>query len=198
MKKDWTGNKATVFAQIGTVYKTKRTNPDRGLDYYATPQKALEDLLQREQFQNVWECADGEGHLCGVLKKYGLLARHSDLVDRGCGSIIDFLKYQGEWEGDIITNPPYRYAMQFVLKALEIIPDGRKVAMLLKIQFLEGKQRRKLLFNENPPARIYVWSDRISCALNGKFDKIKHGSPMMFAWFVWEKGFKGDSIIKWF
>jgi hypothetical protein len=198
MKKDWTGNKATVFAQIGTIYKTKQTNPDRGLDYYATPPKALEDLLQREQFQNVWECADGEGYLCEVLKKYGLLAKHSDIVDRGCGEVIDFLKYQGEWDGDIITNPPYCYAMQFVLKALEIIPEGRKVAMLLKIQFLEGKQRRKLLFNENSPAKIYIWSDRISCALNGKFDEIKHGSPMMFAWFVWEKGSKGNTVIKWF
>jgi hypothetical protein len=198
MKKDWIGNKATAFAQIGTIYQTKRTNPNRGVDYYATPPKALEDLLQREKFERVWECADGEGHLCGVLKKYGLLSKHSDLIDRGCGEIIDFLKWQGKWDGDIITNPPYRQALQFVLHALEIVPEGRKVAMLLKIQFLEGKQRRKLLFNDNRPIRIYVWSNRISCALNGKFDEIKHGSPMMFAWFVWEKGFKGDPVIKWF
>jgi len=198
MQKDWTGNKATPFAQLGVIYATKQTNPERGLDYYATPPKALEDLLQREKFENVWDVADGEGHLCNVLKKYGILGKHSDIVNRGCGEVIDFLQYEGKWNGDIITNPPYRYALQFVLKALEIIPEGRKVAMLLRIQFLEGKQRRKLLFNENPPARIYVWSDRISCALNGRFDEIKHGSPIMFAWFVWEKGFKGYPVVKWF
>jgi len=198
MKKDWTGNKATAFSQIGTIYNTKQTNPERGVDYYASPPKSLEDLLRVEKFENVWECADGEGHLCGVLKKYGILGKHSDLIYRGCGEGgVDFLLWSGTWNGDIITNPPYRYAQQFVEHALEIIPDGRKVAMLLKIQFLEGKNRKRL-FKNNPPKTIYVWSGRISCALNGKFDEIKHVSPMMFAWFVWEKGFKGDPFIKWF
>lgn len=197
MKKDWTGNKSTVFAQIGTIYQTKRTNPNRGVDYYATPPKALEDLLSVEKFSDVWECADGEGHLCDVLANHKILKKHSDLIDRGCGEVIDFLKYNGKWEDNIITNPPYRFAKEFVQKALDIIPERRKVAMLLKIQFLESKGRLNL-FRENPPKTIYVWSKRISCALNGKFDEIKHESPMMFAWFVWEKGFKGSPQIKWF
>ncbi len=197
MKKDWTGNKATAFSQIGTIYQTKQTNPDRGADYYASPPKALEDLLKVETFDNVWECADGEGYLCKVLKEKGILGKHTDLIDRGCGQGgIDFL-LENEWRGDIITNPPYKYAQNFVENALRIILTGRKVAMLLKIQFLEGKNRQKL-FKVNPPKKIYVWSGRISCALNGNFKNIKHGSPMMFAWFVWEKGFRGDPIVKWF
>lgn len=198
MKKDWTGNKATVFSQIGTIYSTKQTNLHRGIDYYATSPQALEDLLSVEKFGNVWECADGEGHLCRVLKKYGILGRHSDLIDRGCGEGgVDFLLQKLIWDGDIITNPPYRYAQQFVEHALSIIPKGRKIAMLLKIQFLESKNRQKLFIN-NPPKIIYVWAGRMFCAFNGKFEDIKHGSPMMFAWFVWEKGFMGDPVIKWF
>lgn len=197
MKKDWTGNKATAFAQQGVIYKTKQTNPDRGRDFYATPPKALEDLLALEKFSNVWECADGAGHLCQVLKKYNILSRHSDLIYRGCGEGgVDFLKETKQWNGDIITNPPYRYAKEFVEKALELVPEGRKVAFLLKIQFLESKSRKEL-FMKNPPKKIYVWCNRITCALNGDWDNIIHESPMMFAWFVWEKGFKGDPVIKW-
>lgn len=44
----------------------------------------------------------------------------------------------------------YKYAQQFVEKALSIIPEGKKVAMFLKLQFLEGKARRAL-FRSTPP-----------------------------------------------
>ena len=39
---------------------------------------------------------------------------------------------------------------QFVEKALSIIPEGKKVAMFLKLTFLEGKARRAL-FRSTPP-----------------------------------------------
>jgi len=196
MGKDWTGNKATTFSQLGTSYLTKKTNPDRGFDYYASPPEALEDLLRFEEFGEVWECADGEGNLCGVLRKRGILGRHSDLIDRGCGEGgVDFL-LEDSWRGDIITNPPYKYALSFVRHALRIIPEGRKVAMLLKIQFLEGKSRREF-FRQNPPKTVYVWSKRIKCAFNNEFGKSKEGGAIMFAWFVWVKGFRGDPTIKW-
>lgn len=46
------------------------------------------------------------------------------------------------FEGDIITNPPYKYALEFVERALESVLPGRKVAMFLKLQFLEGQKRK--------------------------------------------------------
>ena len=55
-----------------------------------------------------------------------------------------------EWDGNIVTNPPYKYAQEFVEKALSIIPEGKKVAMFLKLTFLEGKARRAL-FRSTPP-----------------------------------------------
>ena len=67
-----------------------------------------------------------------------------------------------------MTNPPFRYALEFVHKALELIPDGRKVVMFLRIQFLEGKARRKL-FDEHPPQTVYVFTSGIKCAMNGNF-----------------------------
>ena len=150
MTKDWTGNSRSAHATLGA--RNYALNEREQNDYYATEPKALELLLDLETFDTfVWECACGEGHLSEVLKKRGYLVRSSDLVDRGYGeSGVDFLKVNKPFNGDIITNPPYKYAKEFVEHALEIIPNGRRVAMFLKLQFLEGKARRKL-FEVAPP-----------------------------------------------
>lgn len=60
---------------------------------------------------------------------------------------------------------------------------------------LEGKARKKL-FASAPPKRIYVSSSRLKCAKNGKFEETG-SSAAAYAWFVWEKGYKGDPTIKW-
>lgn len=97
---------------------------------------------------------------------------------------------------DIITNPPYSKAREFVEHALEIVEDGHKVAMFLKIQFLEGKARRAL-FDKFPPKVIYVSTSRLHCAMNGDFEKYAKSNAICYAWFVWEKGYTGDTVIKW-
>lgn len=142
------------------------------------------------------------GHLAKVFDKYGKLKKASDLRDRGYGMQEDFLCNLEinfnpfyVYEGDIVTNPPYKFALEFVQKALAIIPNGRKVCMFLRIQFLEGIERRDF-FKENPPQKVYVCSGRISCAKNGKFEDFL-SSASCYAWFVWEKGYKGFPIIKW-
>lgn len=74
--------------------------------------------------------------------------------------------------------------------------EGHKVAMLLRLQFLEGKTRKKF-FLQNPPKKLYVSSSRLHCAKNGKFEK-NQSNAMAYAWFIWQKGFQGNPIIKWF
>ena len=76
-----------------------------------------------------------------------------------------------------------------------ILKPGKKLAMCLKLQFLEG-QKRQELFKLYPPKTIYVFSARQKCALNGDFKGVG-SSAVAYAWFVWEKGFKGDPIVKW-
>lgn len=171
-------------------------------DYYATEPKAVELLLEREKFSStIWEPACGEGHISKVLEKAGYYVTSSDLIDRGFGiGGIDFLKADlgGLYRTDIITNPPYKYAKEFVEHALEISANGTKIAMFLKLTFLEGKARKKL-FEKYPPKVVYVSSSRLQCAKNGDFETYKKsgGTAIAFAWFVWEKGYKGDTIIKW-
>lgn len=193
-------NKESIYKMLGASNHTEEERQKE--DYYATDPIAVELLLDLETFnKDVWECACGEKHMSNVLEKRGFNVRSSDIIKR-CDDIeeYDFLKNENiEWNGDIITNPPYKYAEEFVYKALQIIPTGNKVAMFLRLQFLEGK-KRKQLFTNFPPSKVLISSSRIICAKNADFEKMKQGggSAVAFAWIIWEKGFKGDPIIKWF
>ena len=166
-------------------------------DYYATDPKAMELLLNEEQFDSdIWECACGGGHLSKVLTEHGYKVLSTDLIDRGYGEPgINFLEQTGRWDGDIVTNPPYKYAKQFVEHALELVYTGHKVAMFLRLQFLEGRARREL-FDSAPPKTIYVASGRIDCAPGGDFENYT-GGAQAYAWFVWEKDYYGDTVVKW-
>ena len=97
-------------------------------DYYATEPYAAQLLMKVEQFNtDIWECACGEKHLSNEFEKNGYNVRSSDLIDRCGNEIYDFLSDNNkEWHGDIITNPPFKYATEFVKKALDIIPKRKQ------------------------------------------------------------------------
>lgn len=193
--KDWIGNGNSIFKNLGASNHVEAEREEN--DYYATEPKAIEILLQYEQFsKNIWECACGENHLTDILINHNYNVRYSDIVDRCGNEVNNFLSTDNTFfSGDIITNPPYKYATQFYYKAIELIPKGNKVAMFMRLLFCEGKERKKL-FEEHPPRTIYVFSNRIKCAKNGDFESIK-SSAVCYAWFVWVKGYKGETTIKW-
>lgn len=191
--KNWIGDQNSVFKTLGA---SNHTDSEREVhDYYATDPKACKLLLELESFHNILEPACGEGHISKVLIDSGVNVISSDVVDRGYGVRKDFFSYN-EWNGDIITNPPYKYALSFVKHALDIIPEGNKVAMFLKLQFLEGKKRKEF-FMYNPFRTLYVSSSRLLCAKNGDFSG-GNSSAVAYGWFVWVKGFKGRPEIAWF
>lgn len=198
--KKTTSNNISIYKTIGARNHSKTTRQKD--DFYATDPRAGEMLLELESFSpKIWECACGEGHLSKVFLNAGHQVKSTDLVDRGFGEPdTDFLKNNlSNWNGDIITNPPYKHAQRFAEKALQIILSGNKVAMLLKLQFLEGMGRKQFL-QKYPPKTVYVSSSRLQCAKNGDFKSLKKcgGSAMAFAWYVWEKGFTGNTEVKWF
>lgn len=203
MAKDWTGNSKSIFVCNGASNHTEKKREEK--DYYATEPKALELLLDLNEIdfsKNIWECACGELHLSNVLKQRGYSVRSSDIVDRvhnGEIETLDFLTCNEKWNGDIITNPPYKQAKQFVEKALDLVEDGNRVAMFLKLTFLESKSRREL-FNKKELEYLYVSSSRLQCAKNGDFDIYGKGvgTAVAYGWYIFKKGFNGEPRIRWF
>lgn len=187
-----------VFSTIGaSSHSSKERAKD---DFYATDPIAIDYLLKHIPVSfRVWECACGQNHLADRLRENGRYVYTSDIVKR-CNDnnieIIDFLNYNGPiFDGDIVTNPPYKYAQQFVEKAMSLVMNGSYIIMLLNINFLSGVKRKKL-FSKFSPKYVYIFTRRLHCARNGIFDK-KEGSAITYAWFVWQKGSNTEPIIRW-
>ena len=125
--------KEDIFRNLGASNHSlgERQNED----FYATEPKAAELLLEiMPELNNIWECACGEGHLAKVFDSIGKLYKATDLIDRGYGTREDFLLCSEPYHnGDIVTNPPYKYAQEFVEKALALVDVGRYVCMFLKV-----------------------------------------------------------------
>lgn len=192
-------SKNATFTIIGASNHTEENRQED--DFYATDPIALKALLEVFSFDDfIWECACGNGSLSKVFDRAGYCVKSTDLYDRGYGiSGVDFLKQKEKFNGDIVTNPPFKFAEEFVRHAIDLVQNGNKVAMFLKLTFLESQKRRKL-FEEYPPKYVYVSSGRIQCAKNGDFEKYRSGSgtAIAYAWFIWEKGFYGEPKIRWF
>lgn len=181
-------------------------NPSRGRvenDFYATPREATEALFSVETFAgNVWEPACGNGAMSEVIRQHNEVIS-SDLVNRGYGKVgIDFLKTNNRDAGydvydNIITNPPFNLFQEFAEKAL--YEANKKVAFFGKLQALEG-QKRATFLEKSPLKVVYVFKKRVNPMRNGsEVDENgkKWASTMAFAWYVWEKGYAGEPIIKW-
>lgn len=175
-------------------------------DYYKTDPKALEVFLDKlkedgiKLSENVWEPACGDCGLSDVLNKRGYNVFSSDIVNRGSmlqHLTIDFFNMNEEWDGDILTNPPFKYAVEFIQHGLELVKDGRYVIMFLKIHFLETQDRYDRLFSKGGLRYVYLFSNRARTAMNGDFDKYRMASPTFYMWGIWEKGFKGEPTIRW-
>ena len=165
-------------------------NNDVDGDFYPTPDIATIALLEREQFNGgIWEPACGNGAMSRVIESYGYVVRSSDLFDRGYGeSNIDFLRCVDRAE-NIVTNPPFKYANQFIHKSLT--KSNNKVALLLRLNYMESKTRKKFFQNYKlfPFKKVWVFSERIP--FNGP------GNMMAFAWFIWDKHYQGETQIGW-
>lgn len=197
---DWTGNGNSIFKILGASNHTDKEREEH--DFYATDPIAVDKLYTTGELtcKNIWECACGEGDLSKRLEDFGYTVKSTDLIDRGYGeSGVDFLAQTEVFNGDILTNPPYKYSMDFALKGLDLVEDGHKVFMFLKLTFLEGKKRFDELFSKYPPKKIYVFSQRVLCAKNGDFEGMKAGggSAVAYAWYVWQKGYNGVTEVKW-
>lgn len=190
--KDWTGNKWSAHSQLGS--RTLATHDRKEHDYYATSPVATQALVDNyldthyTRAWKIWEPACGEGHMSEVLLNNGFQVVSSDLIDRGYGEGgVDFLQTTQlpDYCKAIVTNPPYRYATEFIEHSLELLTSaGDTLCVLLNLNYLTGKRRYEEIFKLNPPERVLVFSRRIECAPNGKFTGTR--SAINYAWFIWK------------
>lgn len=173
---------------------TDKKNRERD-DFYPTPAWATEALLDRERFEGpVWEPACGDGAMSEVVKARGYDVVSTDLVDRAYGTPrVDFLMETQALAPNIMTNPPYKYAAAFAQKALELAT--LKVAFLCRVQFLESAERR-VIFDKRPPARVYVFTERLTMWRNGVKASESSGTNC-FVWVVWDSAHQGPTELKW-
>ena len=186
-------------------------NPANGrteLDYYATNPEAVKSLLLAHPFSGlrILEPCVGAGHIAGVLKETFPDANMTciDIVDRGYPDtkVCDFLDWKDNkgYYDTIITNPPYKYAVEFVEHCIDKLCYHGQLAMFLRIQFLEGQNRQKL-FEKYPPKYLYVFSRRVAVFNNGLEKDPKTGkewnTTLCNAWFIWKKGSNSEPVIRW-
>jgi hypothetical protein len=143
------------------------------------------------------EPASGQLAIVRVLEARGFSVCHADI--RGIhGPSVDFLgsTYGNAMMPNVITNPPFKKAEQFVKQAL--IVAHRRVAMFLRLQFLEGAKRVAWL-QGTPLEWVLPFASRVTTWPEGTEEPeyAGRGGTAAYAWFVWTIGYSGHPKIKW-
>lgn len=144
------------------------------------------------------EPACGRGHMATTLKEYFKEVTACDIHNYGyggCSAIAPFLTTvwpAGHFDW-VITNPPFKAAEDFILKALPIARVG--VAMLVRPMFLESVGRYERLFTRYPPTAYAQFVERIPM-VKGRVDN-KVSSATAYGWLVWEKGYTCAPALMW-
>ena len=165
-------------------------------DFYPTPPRGTQALLSVEKFEgNIWEPACGDGAMSRELERAGYAVVSTDLIDRGYGvANRDFLLDFQTTADNVVTNPPFKLANEFVAHALG--RSRRKVAMLCRLAWLEGKERGAM-FQRTPLARVWVFSSRLAMLRGGAKKMAGGGGMIAFAWYVFEHGHQGPPTLGW-
>ena len=179
----------------------QRVEPKDSPDDFPTPPWAtralIEHVLVKDELRrkSCLEPACGAGHMAKVLKEHFREVHCADAYSYGYGEKQDFLTYPHE-AGSVdwmITNPPFRLAEAFVLKALGIARCG--VAILARTVFLESIGRYKGIFHDNPPTKFAQFTERVPM-VRGRLDG-KATTATGYAWLVWENGVTSEPRLMW-
>ena len=160
-----------------------------GADFYPTPEYGTRALLDVERFRGtIWEPACGQGHMSSVLEAAGHRVIATDLHDYGVGeSGVDFFQQRKARARNIVTNPPFNMADEFAVKAIGLLRPGGKLALLVRLAWLEGLARRNTIFWKTPPARVWVFSKRVPMTKDRLPGPDEGNGVIAFCWMIWQK-----------
>lgn len=182
---------------------TGRGSERRERDFYETPESAVAALLRHAEVGTgqIFEPGCGSGAIgeairrqtkrigwwsgCDIDQPSVDLCVESGL-NAGCW---DFLSRPAE-PGDIVMNPPYRQAAEFVRHAIATGDDSAKVCALLRLNFLgSSRTRLDLVGPKSRLAQVIVLARRPSFTGDGKTDACE------YAWFVWTHDHTGPARV---
>jgi hypothetical protein len=171
----------------------RRRSAHNGADFFPTPKWATYALLDNEKFEgDIWEPACGNGAMARVLGiENNVLATDLDYRGYGQGG-VDFLKNTNNVD-NIVTNPPYNLAEEFVHQGIK--RSRYKLALLLRMAFVESASRHRTLFSKHPPSRLWAFTERITFYPGGV--KTAGSGTTAYAWFVWDKAHDGATELCW-
>jgi len=167
-------------------------------DFYIEPHWTSHRLFDVEPFRGeVTDPAAGSGRIVQAAEAAGLRARGYDIVDRGphLAGVQDFMA-AGRSYVNIVTNPPFGIADEFVARAIELAAG--KVAALLPLTWMSGSKRSRWL-EQAGLARVWVLTPRPSMppgivVLNG----LRPGQGTKdFGWFVFDQSWVGPPQLRW-
>lgn len=181
---------------------SQRTDPSDAPDDFPTPPWAtralLDYVIEQAGYTDRLSCLEpacGAGHMAKALaERFGsVIAR--DAYEYGFGEISDFLidPYPDGAFDWVITNPPFRLAEEFAIRALPIARRG--VAMLARTVFIESVGRYNNLFGIFPPSKVAQFTERVPM-VKGRLDQ-KASTATGYAWIVWEKGVSDPTRLVW-
>jgi hypothetical protein len=195
-------SKEDIYRILGASNHSK-TDRASG-DFYTTPSIAVEKLfnelekLEIKLPEIIIEPSVGCGSIAYPFAQKGYYIMAFDIVDRGFPNtnVFDWLTVSRPEVDNlaIVANFPYSDIQAHTEHSLSLLKNGEYLIELAKIQFLEGKARRKM-FEENPPKYVLVFSERIKCLANGK--DTGGSSAVCYCWYIFEKGYKGRPQIVW-
>lgn len=168
-------------------------------DFYPTQPEPTRALLAAEmgrinEFGLIWEPACGDGAMIREMKAVGLDVIGSDLVDRGCGAIIqDFYGFARPAARAIVTNPPFAECgwgngrARWLYHALDTL--GVEYMALLMNWSFPGAGGLAPFWAKHPPARVYL--------MRWKIDFTGQGAPpMLNGWFIWDRQHHGETVLR--
>jgi hypothetical protein len=175
--------------------------PDSPDDFPTPPwatRALIEHVLDDKDALSAMICIEpacGAGHMSKVLHEYFGEVRSSDAYSYGYGSVRNFLMHPyatnaSDW---VITNPPFRLAEEFVLRALNVARIG--VAIIARTVFLESVGRYEAIFTKYPPTKFAQFCERVPM-VRGRLEKTAT-TATGYAWFVWEKGRRSPPQLLW-
>ena len=163
-------------------------------DFYRTPPEIVEEILREWKPAvppaTILEPAAGDGAMLGplrtafpdaVIDAFDVAPRHPDIKQR-----TFFMEQDGRYDL-IITNPPFRHALDFAERSLAMLNPGGHLILFLRLQFMASKKRSRF-FKMHLPEAVYVLPQRPSFK-NGTTDWSD------YCWMVWRAGGKRRTFV---